>query len=157
MSFARGTLAKLITCACLMTAGSGCDPDSNLDTDAPWPNSPDTGIQYQNETPLSGQLDDMSQGVSGDPDDPTVASALTAVISGDEVRVSHADVLLAPCDDFGISGMVNDELRMVDASYTNNDCGDLQAFNLNWSFPLPETPGEWTLQVGDDIASFSVD
>jgi hypothetical protein len=138
-------------------AGVGCGPDSDLDTDAPWPNSPDTGTQYQNESPLSGQLDDMSQGAVGNPDNPTIYSVLYAEVGGDEVFVSHEEVLLAPCDDFGISGMVNDELRTVEASYTNNDCGELQGFNLNWSFPLPETPGVWTLQVGDDTASFSVD
>ena len=144
---------KLLTLA--LVAG-GCESMSDLDTDAPWPSRPDTGSNGGvTVAPFVGELDSIGPEVaaSQEGDSPE----LSAAVDGDLVMVLHTGLPLAPCDDFGIEGMTITDDLLVTADYVNNDCGELERWDLKWSFPRPESPGVWTLQAGEETTSFTVD
>ena len=73
------------------------------------------------------------------------------------MEVEHANVLLAPCDDFAVSGTVDSSTMRVVADYPTDECGELASYTITWLFTTPGVAGDWILEVEGDEAPFTVD
>jgi len=155
----------LVAAAIAMCALLGCAEKDPLDSDSPWParggggegegEGEGDGASIEAFVDQSPVLADRV--VIGDTGVDAEMSELSVTVAGDVVEVSHSNVLLAPCDDFSISGTVDATNMRVEANYANEACGELSSYTVSWTFPTPDTAGDWTLEAESDEVVFTVE
>jgi len=143
---------------------AGCAPDDQLDTDSPWPadggaippDDPEDRGASGGVTAEQGEVGPMVALVSDGGVE--IQTVMEASVEDGEVIVTHLGVELSPCDDIEVALMVWDELQVVSGAFVANDCdAESGFFDIEWRFPAPTRVGEWRLQLGADVANFTIE
>ena len=152
MALVRSARSSNIRCALVGLVLAGCAPDDQLDTDSPWPLDPRDAVGLDT---YEVELEDVS--AHGGGTGPSVDMTMTLAVEDGIVDVFLEGIELAPCDDFAATAVAWERFRIVSGAFVHNDCGAPALYNVRWSFPAPEQPGDWELWIGGDQWAFTVE